>query len=255
MEKKELQERFLKNVGSISQVLALFDWLPDAHLYIKDTSGKFMVVNEASARRNGFSTTEEIIGKTDFDLHPPQMAAAYVEEDKKVMDGRESIPEQIWLVYDYLGAQRWFVSTKVPLFGKGDEVVGLAGIMRPLESAGHLKNRYEGLAPVVEFVLENYDQKVEVEHLASLVKLSISQLNRRFKKLFGIAPMQFVLRSRVNAARTILSRGSQSLGEVALECGFYDQGQFGRIFKRETGLTPGEYRKRYQSGTFGGGEL
>ncbi|MDB4538106.1 helix-turn-helix domain-containing protein, partial [Akkermansiaceae bacterium] len=84
---------------------------------------------------------------------------------------------------------------------------------------------------------------------------SISQLNRRFKKLFGIAPMQFVLRSRVNAARTILSRGSQSLGEVALECGFYDQGQFGRIFKRETGLTPGEYRKRYQSGTFGGGEL
>ena len=255
MKQKVLQERFLKKVGSVSQVLNLFDWLPEAHLYIKDTEGRFMVVNEASARRNGFSSTEEIIGKTDFDLHPPQMAAAYVEEDKKVMDGRESIPEQIWLVYDYLGAQRWFVSTKIPLFGKRDEVVGLAGIMRPLESAGHLKSRYEGLAPVVEYVLENYDEKIEVGDLAELVELSVSQLNRRFKKLFGIAPMQFVLRSRINAARSILSCGSQSLGEVALECGFYDQGQFGRIFKRETGLTPGEYRKRYQSGTFGGGEL
>ncbi len=44
------------------------------------------------------------------------MAAAYVEEDRRVMDGREVIPEQIWLVYDYLGAQRWFVSTKMPYF-------------------------------------------------------------------------------------------------------------------------------------------
>ena len=255
MEQLATQESFLEEVGSISQVLALFDWLPDAHLYIKDRGGRFMVVNEASARRNGFSASAEIIGKTDFDLHPPQMAAAYVEEDKKVMAGRRAIPEQIWLVYDYLGTQRWFVSTKIPLFGKSDEVVGLAGIMRPLESAGHLKASYQGLAPVVEFVLENFAEQIEVASLAELVGVSGSQLNRRFRKLFGIAPMQFVLRARVNAARTILSRGSGSLGEVALECGFYDQGQFGRIFKRETGLTPGEYRKRYQSGIFGGGEL
>lgn len=95
MEQLAARESFLEEVGSISQVLALFDWLPDAHLYIKDRSGRFMVVNEASARRNGFSASAEIIGKTDFDLHPPQMAAAYVEEDKKVMAGRRAIPEQI----------------------------------------------------------------------------------------------------------------------------------------------------------------
>jgi len=232
MSGKELQENFLQKVASISQVLALFDWLPDAHLYVKDVEGCFMVVNQASAQRNGFSSPDEIIGKTDFDVHPPQMAAAYVEEDKRVMAGRKAIPEQIWLVYDYLGAQRWFVSTKIPLFGKRDEVVGLAGIMRPLESAMHLKKSYEGLAPVVEYVLENYAQQIGAPELARLVELSVSQLNRRFKKLFGIAPMQFVLRARVNAARTILSRGSGSLGEVALECGFYDQGQFGRILER-----------------------
>ena len=125
--------------------------------------------------------------------------------------------------------------------------------MRPLESAGQLKESYEGLAPVVEFVLENFAEQISAEKLADLVGLSVSQLNRRFRKVFGIAPMQFVLRSRVNAARTILARGSGKLGNIALECGFYDQGQFGRIFKRETGLTPGQYRRRYQSGTFGEG--
>jgi len=248
-----VQEEFLGKVSSLSQVLALFDWLPDAHLYVKDVEGRFMVVNLASARRNGFSSTEQIIGKMDFDIHPPQMAAAYVEEDKRVMGGKKPIPEQIWLVYDYLGAQRWFVSTKVPLFGDGEEVIGLAGIMRPLESARHLKESYDGLAPVVEHVLENYSDQIEAGELAEKVSLSVSQLNRRFKKLFGIAPMQFVLRARVNAARTILAQGSGGLGEVALECGFYDQAQFGKIFKRETGLTPGAYRKRYQSGSFGEG--
>ncbi len=252
MEEEILQENFLNKVASNSQFLALFNWLPDAHLYVKDLSGRFMVVNQASALRNGFRSPHEIIGKTDFDIHPPQMAAAYVEEDQKVMLGRRPIPEQIWLVYDYLGAQRWFVSTKIPLFGKDDEVVGLAGIMRPLEEAKHLKESYEGLAPVVEYVLENFAEQISAEKLAEQIGLSVSQFNRRFKKLFGIAPMQFVLRARVNAARTLLSKEKASLGEIALECGFYDQGQFGRIFKRETGLTPGEYRKRYQSGTFGG---
>ena len=129
--------------------------------------------------------------------------------------------------------------------------MGIAGIMRPLENAGHLKERYQGLAPVVEYVLENFAETLKAETLAELVGISVSQLNRRFRRLFGIAPMQFVLRARINTARTLLSKGSASLGEVALECGFYDQGQFGRIFKREIGLTPGEYRRRYQSGTFG----
>ncbi len=252
MKGSQIQRVFLDELSPVTQILDLFNWLPDAHLYVKDLEGRFMLVNLASARRNGFQTPDEIIGKTDFDVHPPQMAAAYREEDRKVMAGGKAIPEQIWLVYDYLGMQRWFVSTKIPLFNKKREVMGLAGVMRPLESAKHLQASYQGLAPVVEYVLENYREKMEGEILAQLVDLSVSQLNRRFKKLFGIAPMQFVLRTRVNAARTILTRENLSLGEVALECGFYDQGQFGRIFKRETGLTPGSYRKRYQSGTFGG---
>ncbi|MEM1083292.1 MAG: AraC family transcriptional regulator [Verrucomicrobiota bacterium] len=243
----------MAGIEPVSQVFQLFDWLPDAHLYVKDPDGRFMLVNLASARRNGFERPDDIIGKTDLDIHPPQMATAYRDEDRRVMEGRKPIPEQIWLVYDYLGAQRWFVSTKIPLFGKGGAVAGLAGIMRPLENAGHLKDRYEGLLPVVEHVLEHYADRITSDELAERVGLSVSQFNRRFRKLFGIAPMQFVLRARVNAARNILSRASGSLGEVALECGFYDQGQFGRIFKRETGLTPGEYRKRYQGGSFGGG--
>mgnify|MGYP002637783779 CR=1 FL=1 len=250
---RELQESFLAGISSVKQVLALFDWLPDAHLYLKDTEGRFMLVNAASAERNGFGSPDEIVGKTDFDLHPSQMAAAYSEEDRRVMQGRKAIPEQVWLVYDYLGAQRWFVSTKVPLFGEGEKVVGIAGIMRPLENAPHLKESYDGLAPVVEYVLEHFCEKIEAGTLAEKVGLSVSQLNRRFRKLFGIAPVQYVLRARVNAARAMLARGSEGLGEVALECGFYDQSQFGRIFKRETGMTPGEYRKRYQSGVFGGG--
>lgn len=244
--KKRQQEEFLRSVGSLEQVLSLFDWLPDAHLYIKDYEGRFMAINTASARRNGFDSPDEIIGLTDFEVHPPQMAAAYREEDLRVMAGRKAIPEQVWLVYDYLGAQKWFVSTKVPLFGADNEVVGIAGIMRPLSESRSLRGSYEGLAPAVEKVLADYGEPLRVEELAGMVELSASQFGRRFRKLFGLSPGQFLLKVRINAARTLLARSEKALGEVALECGFYDQGQFGRMFRRELGMTPGEYRRRYR---------
>ncbi len=246
MKKKCVQEKFLGKIASISQVLALFDWLPDAHLYIKNSESIFMMVNKASALRNGFSEPNEIIGKSDFDIHPPLMAAAYTEEDKRVISKGEPIPEQIWLVYDYLGTQHWFLSTKIPLFDHKKNVIGLAGIMRPLKNAIHLKASYAGLTAAVEHVLNHYGDTILATDLSQQVGLSVSQFNRRFKKLFGISPLQFVLRTRINAARTALSHTDRALGEVALECGFYDQSQFAKLFKRETGMTPGDYRKRYQ---------
>lgn len=240
------QAVFLAKVGSPSEIFGLFDWLPDVHLYVKDREGVFMWVNPASARRNGCESPSDIVGKTDFDFHPPQMAEAYREEDRRVIHGGKAIPEQVWLVYDYLGAQKWFVSTKVPLRGEDGEIIGLAGVMRPLQQAGHLKDDYEGLASVVETVMERYGERLGADELAGLVGLSVSQLNRRFKKFFGISPMQYVQRVRVNAARTMLARTAEPVGQIALTCGFYDQSQMARIFKRETGITCGEYRDRYR---------
>ncbi len=242
----ELQASFYQQLRGLSEIIRLWDWTPEVHFFAKDRAGRFMAVNRASLQRHGLTSEDEIIGKTDFDFHPPSMAAAYVGEDRRVMESGQPLPEQRWLVYDSTGIQRWFLSTKHPLFGRSDEVIGIAGLMRPLAGSPFLSAGYSLLKPAVDQVLEHYPVRIGVSNLAKMVGLSVSQFERKFKEQFKITPTQFITLARLNAARTLLAQSAEPLGDVACKCGFYDQSQFNRLFKRETGITPKEYRKFFR---------
>ncbi len=158
----ELRTSFFQDLRSAAEIVRLLDWTPEVHFFAKDRAGRFMAVNRASLQRHGLSSEDEIIGKTDFDFHPPSMAAAYVAEDRRVMESGEPLPEQRWLVYDSVGTQRWFLSTKHPLFGHSGEVIGIAGLMRPLASSPFLHSGYSELKPAVDRVLEHHAEKIVV---------------------------------------------------------------------------------------------
>lgn len=64
---------------------------------------------------------------------------------------------------------------------------------------------------------------------------------RRFKKAAGLTPHQFLIQSRIRAAKKLLT-GELPLAAAALEAGFYDQSHLNRWFRRSIGLTPREYR-------------
>jgi AraC-like DNA-binding protein len=221
--------------------------MPEIHFFAKNLAGQFMAVNRSSLQRHGLTSEAQIIGKTDYDFHPATMAAAYVEEDAKVMKSGKVLPEQPWLVYDYSGIQRWFLSTKHPLFGHSGEVIGVAGMMRPMAGSPFLAKDYSDLEATVQFVLDHFSEKISVQDLATQSGYSLSQFERKFRVLFSMTPTRFVTKARVNAARARLGNGHDTIGEIAQECGFYDQSQFGRLFKRETGTTPLEYRKFFQN--------
>lgn len=242
----ELCLSFFQDLRSAAEIVRLLDWTPEVHFFAKDRAGRFMAVNRASLQRHGLTSEDQIIGKTDFDFHPPSMAAAYVAEDRGVMESGEPLTEQRWLVYDSAGTQRWFLSTKHPLFGRSGEVIGIAGLMRPLASSPFLHSGYSELKSAIDRVLEHHAEKLVVTDLAKMVGLSVSQFERKFKAQFGMTPTSFITLARVNAARAMLAQGTESLGEVAHRCGFYDQSQFSRLFKRETGITPKEYRNFFR---------
>ena len=240
------RESFLQGLRSASEIIRLLDWTPEVHFFAKDRDGRFMAVNRASLQRHGLGSEDEIIGKTDFDFHPPSMAAAYVAEDRRVMESGEPLPEQRWLVHDGTGTQRWFLSTKHPLFGRSGEVIGIAGLMRPLASSPFLHSGYSELKPAVDWVLAHHSEKIAVTDLARMAGLSVSQFERKFKVQFAMTPTHYITLSRVNSARAMLAQGAESLSEVAQRCGFYDQSQLSRLFKRETGITPKDYRNFFR---------
>ena len=245
MHAQSTQDAFFASVSGLREILQLFEALDDVHLYVKDADGRFMIVNEASLARHGLGTVADIIGKTDHDLHPPLMAEAYRAEDLRVMSDRTPAWRKLWLVYDHLHVQRWFVSTKVPLLDANGEVVGIAGAMQPVSELEKAPSLNPVLAKAMQYVLDHFSGPLKMTDLAKAVGISISQLDRQFRAQFDMTPSQYLLKVRINAARVELSRSSETIGDIAIRCGFYDQAQFGKLFKRTTGLTPGEYRRRF----------
>ncbi|WP_437630604.1 helix-turn-helix domain-containing protein [Sorangium sp. So ce854] len=80
--------------------------------------------------------------------------------------------------------------------------------------------------------------------LARLVGYSPDHFSRLFKHAFHQTPYQYVLSRRIEKAMTMLRDERLSIAEIALACGFSNQGHLTTAFKRRTGTTPGAYRKR-----------
>lgn len=83
-----------------------------------------------------------------------------------------------------------------------------------------------------------------VADLARRVHVSVRTFIRRFKAATGTTPLDYVQRTRVDAARRLLSSSRRSIPEVAEDVGYRDVAAFRRIFARETGLTPSAWRER-----------
>lgn len=239
------QRQFFDGLVNAGKFACLFQGLTDVHFYMKDADSCFMAANSASLQRYGLSAETELIGKTDYDLHPPVLAEAYIAEDQQVMQSREPLRNKTWLVYDHLRVQKWYLCSKAPLLDRKGKAQGVAASMQPLDNLSAVANPFRELTPVIEHVLTNFSEKLRMENLAALVGLSVSQLDRRFNALLQTTPSQYVQRVRINEARSRLSKTEQSVSDVAAACGFYDQAQLTRLFKRHTGMTPTAYRRRF----------
>ena len=244
-EAAEITAGFFGRVAEPGVFATLFDVLPDVFLFIKDRRHRFVKVNRSECSLHGCTTEAEIVGKTDFDFHPPALAAQYVEEDRAVMETGQPQTNKVWLVQSADGTPRWYISSKFPVKGKGGAVIGVAGVMRPYESAGNAPGDYQRLTRACEYVLAHYGEAIAVEDIAKRAHLSASQLQREFRRLFGMSLGDYLLRVRLIMARRKLEASGDAVGRIALDCGFYDQSHFTRAFRGATGLSPLAYRRRF----------
>ncbi len=233
----------MKRPGAL---LELFEHLPRVYLFVKDLAGRFVKVNRSMLLLHGLQKESEMLGRTDFDFHPPALAAQYVEEDRRVMESKAPLCDQIWLVTGHDRMPRWFLSTKVPLLGKSGRPVGLAGVLRAYEHTGPSPAHYSRMTPVMEYVLAHYGEKIPIQRLAGLAHLSVSQFQRDFRRLYGMSPGDYLLKVRLLMARRALEETGLAVGTIALECGFYDQSHFNRAFRAQLGIPPLEYRHRFR---------
>lgn len=122
-EKKLRQERGL--------LRAIIDNVPD-YIYAKDTRNRFLIANGTLAKRMGAASADELIGKTDFDYYPEEVAAEYAKAEQEVMrSGRPVINrEESSLAAN--GKTVWMLTSEVPFRDESSEVAGLVGVGRDI---------------------------------------------------------------------------------------------------------------------------
>jgi len=110
----------------------LIDNIPDA-IFIKDTADRFIDANLETVARMGVVIVNELIGKTDFDFYPPEIAVRYFMEDLQVLRSGESIINREERGIDLgTGQERWLLTAKIPLLDKEEQITGLVGIARDI---------------------------------------------------------------------------------------------------------------------------
>jgi len=94
------------------------------------------------------------------------------------------------------------------------------------------------------FIDENFSQNIDFSSLSKQSGYSYDRFRHLFKDRVGCSPTNYILRKRIQHARMLLSETKLNNAFIALECGFSNDAQFCSLFKRETGTTPGEYRRQ-----------
>lgn len=226
------------------QMRMLFENIPGVSFFIKDANHRLVAVNQGFLPRLGLATEDELFGKSDFDLFPPRLAEHFRRDDRQVMESKEPKLNILELVFNRQGLPDWFLTNKYPLLDKLGNVVGIIGTVRPYGD-GELKwERDDEIGRAVSFIRKNFRKELAIADLIKVSRLNHRKLHRGFVELFGVAPMQFITRTRIEAACDDLLTTSKKLSDIAKENGFYDQSSFTQHFRRQMGITPLKYRKQ-----------
>ncbi|WP_234330520.1 helix-turn-helix domain-containing protein [Streptomyces acidiscabies] len=94
------------------------------------------------------------------------------------------------------------------------------------------------LAQVTDYIHANLAEPLSLDTLARVAGISSSHFTRTFRASTGHSPHQYVLRQRLEQARTVLLTTASPIADIALACGFTDQSHLTRTMRRQLGVTP-----------------
>ena len=130
-----------------------------------------------------------------------------------------------------------------------DEYICYYKIVKLLSLVANEKE--QRLSPYIEealnYIKDNYREKIWVENIAAQVQLSSSHLFAVFKKQMGVSPISFLNSYRMSIAAEQLQETAKPINQISSEVGVDDSIYFNKIFKKYYQMSPTEYRNRYMS--------
>jgi len=219
-----------------------------AFYFAKDLNGRFVYANQKLIEFFNLNSSRDIIGKTDYDLNPVDLADAFVKDDLRVVKENTFLSNKIELIKNGQDAKEWFSTTKGPLYNRKGDIVGIEGIAFSTAKAIEMSAPVSDLSNCLEFIQSKYQNPILMKEIANQFHMSISTFEKKFKHQFNISPKQYLKRLRIQKACEML-RTHHSVKEVTYSTGFCDQSYFTKEFRVVMGMTPNAYRKSFKHTT------
>jgi PAS domain S-box-containing protein len=160
---RKLAEESLQHERNLLRTL--IDNLPDM-IFFKDVKGRYILNNQSHLRSLGLKQQEDVIGKTTFDINPPELAKSYTEDELCVIQSKqEMLDKEELAVHKDTGEQRWHLTSRVPLIDTHGKVTGLVGIARDITEHKRAEAERERL------IKELQDALADIKTLSGLVPI------------------------------------------------------------------------------------
>ena len=220
----------------------LFDHVPETVFFLKDSSGRYVAVNQTLVARCGLREKSDLLGKHVRDIFPVELAQRYAAQDEAVLNTGRPMIDRLELHWYERRRFGWCLSTKLPVTDSRGSIVGLVGISRDLRAPGDSDMIPAGLAGTLEYLEAHYEEAISPTILAKHAGLPTVRFARLIKRIFRLTPNQLIMQTRLAAASRLLRETDRSVADIAYACGFYDHSALTRAFRSATNLTPTQFR-------------
>lgn len=114
-----------------------------------------------------------------------------------------------------------------------------------LELSADSRMNQKEMENTIRYFNEAFSQEISIDEYAKNQHMSVCWFIRCFKRYMGMTPLQYITSIRINKAKDLLKNTAFTIQEVGRLVGYENPLYFSRIFKKQTGHSPSEYRKKY----------
>lgn len=237
-------ENLIRSYRQSELLEALFDQLPDIVFFVKDSLGKYLVVNTTLVTRCGAKNKQDLIGQGPSHLVGKELGKRYEKQDMQVITTGQPLLRYLEL-HNYQSQEiGWCLTTKIPIYDNVGQCCGLIGVSQDLKLPDLTDKMLQGISSALVHAEQNLHENPSIGEMARVAKMSTYQLDRRMKLVFGLTTGKWLLKTRITKASQFLIESNMSILDIAFSVGYNDQSAFTRQFRKATGLTPTEFKKR-----------
>jgi diguanylate cyclase (GGDEF)-like protein/PAS domain S-box-containing protein len=155
-------------------------------IFVKDLESRFLLANQAAAENMWAANSAELLGKTDFDFFPQELASSFFEDEQKVRCSGHPLVSREEQINDPSGSCRYLMTTKIPLFDAAGHVTGIIGIGRNITALKAIESELKRARDALEFKA-THDGLTSLLNRAAILEMLDHELARSVREKGRVA--------------------------------------------------------------------